>query len=272
MKLAALLLFFILTLIPTNAYSFYKSYSWAFHGSIFYWAANNGIDSDPAPILPSAGFSAAWNFWGPLRLEFTEDLYMTNYEYNTTLGYAMACNVENRSAFVMGFLTAIQLAAFFPVGHTGTGVRLYGGPAADLRLITLAFGLDHPDDAQLQTNAIREYFWSKGRWLYPVFGTGMDFPINDRFLLGFDLRTWFPIYRLWTDKHLPAIDGWRFGVGFRISTHPVYITPRPPRPPRPPRAPRTPIEQPAQPDINEPQLETETDIDVELDVELEIED
>jgi len=84
----------------------------------------------------------------------------------------------------------------------------------------------HPDDyssgnietdASLQTEAIRKYFWSDSRWFFPVFGAGMDFPINENFLLGFDLRTWFPVYRLWTDKDLPAIDGWRFGVGIRLT-------------------------------------------------------
>jgi hypothetical protein len=102
---------------------------------------------------------------------------------------------------------------------------VYGGPAADLRIVTLAIGLNHPadftgdieTDAQLQTDAIRRYFWSQGRWFFPVLGAGMDFPINEKFLLGFDLRVWFPLYRLWTDKHLPAIDGWRFGAGFRIT-------------------------------------------------------
>jgi hypothetical protein len=226
MRLSAVFLLFLAVLIPVSAASFLDDINWAVHGSIFYWAAANGRQgADPAPILPSAGFSAAWQFKSPLRLEFTEDLYFTNYEYNSTLGYAMPCNPENRSAFVMGFLTGLQLAGFFPVGKNGIGVRVYGGPAADLRIVVLAFGLNHPDDftdnietdAQLQTHAIRKYFWSVGRWFFPVFGTGIDFPINEKILLGFDLRTWFPVYRLWTDKDLPAIDGWRFGIGLRLT-------------------------------------------------------
>jgi len=27
----------------------------------------------------------------------------------------------------------------------------------------------------------------------------------------------FTLYRLWTDENIPAIDGWRFGVGLRIT-------------------------------------------------------
>jgi hypothetical protein len=227
-KCLLLFLFFILMLIPfTNVSGDTEkpSFSWAFHGNIFYFAADNGINSDPAPIIPSGGFSLALQLARFLRLEFTEDIYFTNYEYNSTLGYPMACNPENRSAFVLGFLTGLQMTGFFPIGDNGVAVRVYGGPAADLRLVVLALGLNHPadftgdiaTDAQLQTDAIREYFWSNGRWFFPVFGAGMDFPINERFLLGFDLRTWFPVYRLWTDNDLPAIDGWRFGAGIRIT-------------------------------------------------------
>jgi hypothetical protein len=226
MKLSAALLLFLLPIIPLAADSFFNNLNWPTRGSIFYFAADNGKqNADPAPILPSMGVSAEWSFWGPLRLEFTEDVYFTNYEYNSTLEYAMPCNPENRSAFVIGFITGVQLTGFFPIGKNGTGLRVYGGPAADLRLVVQAFGLRPEDynsgdietDARLQTDAIRNYFWSENRWFLPVFGTGMDFPINEKFLLGFDLRAWFPVYRLWTDKELPAIDGWRFGVGIRLT-------------------------------------------------------
>jgi len=222
---AVVIFVFLFPLIPLSADSFSDNVHWAMHGSIFFLAADNGRQgADPPPILPSAGVSFAWQFWGPLRLEITEDLYFTNYEYNFNLGYAMACNPENRSAFVLGFLTGFQLTGIFPIGKNGTDVRVYGGPAMDIRIVALAFGLNHPadftgdeTDPQVQTDAIREYFWSEGRWFLPVFGAGMDFPINDKILLGFDLRTWFPLYRLWADTELPAIDGWRFGVGMRIT-------------------------------------------------------
>jgi len=140
----------------------------------------------------------------------------------------MACNPENRSAFVMGFLTGFQLKGKFPINIGSENkmlIRVFFGPTFDIRLVTLAFGLNHPadytgnieTDARLQTDAIRSYFWSEGRWIFANAGFGMDFPINERFFLGFDLRTWFPVYRLWTDHHLPNIDGRRFGAGLRIT-------------------------------------------------------
>jgi len=224
MKKLAIFFLFLLSLLPLSADSFWDDISWSTRGSILYFAANNGSGADPAPILPSLGVSAEWRLFSPLRLELTEDIYFTNYEYNTAIGYAMACNPENRSAFVMGFITGVQVTGFFPVNNKGIDLRVYGGPSADIRLVVQAFGL-HPDDftgdietdARMQTNAIRKYFWSSGRWFFPVVGAGMDFPVNEKYLLGFDLRTWFPIYRLWTDNNLPAIDGWRFGIGVRLT-------------------------------------------------------
>jgi len=219
---------FMVFLLPLSlgADSFWDDIKWAYNGSLFIFAADNGKQgADPAPILPSAGFSAGWQIREPLRLEFTEDIYFTNYEYNSALGYPMACKPENRSAFVMGFVTGVQLKYIFSIGGSGIAARVFGGPAADFRVVVLAFGLNHPDDftgnietdARLQTEAISDYFWNDGRWLFPVLGAGMDFPLNENFLLGFDLRVWFPFYRLWTDKNLPTVDGWRFGISLRIT-------------------------------------------------------
>jgi len=225
-KALIILLLLVFALLPSNAVlaeTFKDNLGWAVHGSIFYFAANNGVDSDPAPIIPSAGFSLAWQLIDYLKLEFTQDIYFTNYEWESNLGYPMACNIENRAAFVLGFLTGVQATGYFPLDKIS--LRVYGGPAVDFRVVTTAFGLNHPADyigdietnVELQTEAIKNYFWQSGRWFMPVAGLGFDFPINEKFLLGFDLRAWFPVYKIWTDDNAPAIDGWRFGAGFRIA-------------------------------------------------------
>jgi len=222
MKLAAVLLVIFLIFIPVNAYSIWNDLHWAGMGSLFVFASDGS--KNPSAIIPTLGFSVAWPLNDFLRIEFTEDVYFTNYEFDTERGFPIACSPENRSAFVIGFVTAFQVTGHFPIGHNGTAIRVYGGPAADLRIAVLAFGL-HPTDtegpidknAQLQTDAIRKMFWGDARWFMPVFGTGMDFPLNDNFLIGFDIRTWFPVYKLWTNDNIPAIDGWRFGAGLRIT-------------------------------------------------------
>jgi hypothetical protein len=196
-KLIIVLLFVVFVFISPGSVSSLP-FNWSVHGSIFYFAADNSVDSDPAPIIPSAGFSLSLPLTRFFMIEFTEDIYFTNYEYNWKRGYPMASSLENRSAFVIGFVTGIQAAAIFPVGNNV--MRVFAGPAIDLRIVTLAFGL-HPDDltgdidsnARLQTDAILEYFWGRGRMFMPVAGLGFDFPVNERFLLGFDLRTWFPV-------------------------------------------------------------------------------
>jgi hypothetical protein len=94
----------------------------------------------------------------------------------------------------------------------------------DFRIITLAASL-HPDDltglpetdAQIQTDAVREYLWGRGRWFLPVLGTGFDYRINEKFLVGLDFRTWFPLYKAWSGEDLPPLEGWRFGLGLRFT-------------------------------------------------------
>ena len=215
-KLVIVLLILILALIPLNQV-FGNDFRIAGMGSLFLFASDNGPASDPPALLPTAGASFAWSIIGPLRIELTADVYFTNYEYNP-LGYPMACNPENRYSFVIGFITAVQATGAFSVG-SDIYFRVFGGPAADFRIVTQAIGL-HPTDiaeADRQTALITDYFWGEGRWFSPVAGIGMDFPLNENFLLGFDLRAWFPIYKLWTNDNTPAIDGWRFGAGLRIT-------------------------------------------------------
>jgi hypothetical protein len=278
-------LFFLFSLFPLNADSFFNQIHWAFNGSMLYFGSDNGIrDADTVKFIPSAGASASVQLRGPFWLGLTEDIYFSNYEYNSALGYPMACNAENRSAFVMGFVTGLQLTCVIPISRTGMGVRIFAGPVMDIRLVVLAFGLNHPDDftgnlatdARLQTEAIRSYFWSRGRWFLPVAGMGFDFPVNDRFLLGLDFRCWFPLYRQWTNEEIPAIDGWRFGLGFRITPRrnvvrsepvwpelPIQIQPRTETPVQEPQ-----IEIPVQIQFQEePQTETEAEIEIQTETE-----
>jgi hypothetical protein len=45
----------------------------------------------------------------------------------------------------------------------------------------------------------------------------MDFAAAEKFLLGFDLRVWFPLYKVWTGESLPGAEGWRFAAGLRFT-------------------------------------------------------
>jgi hypothetical protein len=198
--------------------------SWAVHGALLVFPEGNGPNwGAPTPILPSPGASLAYRFWGPLSAEASLDLYFTHYGYDFELDRAVPAEVENRSAFVLGPILGFSLVSRVPVGKR-FGLRISGGFAMDLRIVTLAFDLndadlveDDPRGAPMQTNAVRDYFWGQGRWLLPVLGVGFDAALNEKFTLGLDFRVWFPLYRLWTGEDLPGPEGWRFGPGFRIT-------------------------------------------------------
>ena len=199
---------------------FFSKISWFVQGSVFFFPEDNGMYSDPMKILPSLGGGASYPLTKIFRLELTLDLYSTHYGYSAVLNRAVPDAIENRTARVIGFHLGLHAAAYFNVTPFMT-VRAYGGPTADLRAVFIAEDLDEGlDDIKAirkDVDAVRQYFWSKGRWFMPVIGTGVDFTLNPRFKLGIDMRIWAPMYRLWSGEDLPAIEGWRFGPGVRLT-------------------------------------------------------
>jgi len=216
------IIIFTLVVIPLGAQGFFSNISWLVEGSVFFFPEDNGTESDPMPVLPSLGMGASYGVIKDSKigfsLELTLDFYWTNYGYSYTLNRAVPQAIENRSAQVLGFPLAIQAVGIYNVSSFAA-IRAYTGPMADLRIVLLASDLrsDDKDDASKQTDSVRHYFWSKGRWFLPVAGLGTDFTLNSRFKLGVDFRVWMPMYKLWSGEDLPAIEGWRFGAGFRLT-------------------------------------------------------
>ena len=237
-----LILFLALFSAGAQSFSDFTDYIyWSYNGSIVLLASDNGPTNDPPQIVPSLGFSVAYSIFKNFRVEFTEDVYFANYEFNKTDRYPMACSLENSKAFVVGFVTGLQFTGFFPITQNETAFRVFGGMAADLRVVTHSIGLGpyYQEANKPELENITNHFWTEGRMFLASIGVGIDFPFSDKQSLGFDLRAWAPFYRLWTDKGLPPIDGWRFGAGIRISPRkPLH----PPRPVRLPRQSRRPIE------------------------------
>ena len=203
---------------PAQPQKFFDKLTWYIEGSVLFFPENNGMYSDPMPVLPSLGAGVSYPFTNIFSLDLTLDYYMTHYGYSYVLDRAVPQAMENRSSRVIGLLFAIEAAAYFSITPLFS-VRVYGGPAADFRIVLLAAGLNDADleDASKQTDSVRKYFWSSGRWFMPVIGTGFDFTVNSRFAIGIDLRVWMPAYRIWTGEDLPAIEGWRFDPGIRFT-------------------------------------------------------
>ena len=209
---------------PADTGGFFSKVSWHLAGSILFFPEHNGVNSDPMPVLPSPGLGLSYPITnipdGQLRLELTLDFYWASYGWDPKLGRAIPVAIENRTAQVLGFPLALQAAAYWDLTSFMT-VRAYAGPTADLRIVIMAAdlneGLDDLGKIRGEVNSVRDYFWSSGRWFMPVIGAGVDFTLNDNFKLGIDMRIWAPIYRLWSGESLPAIEGWRFGPGVRIT-------------------------------------------------------
>lgn len=190
----------------------------SFRGSVLVIPEDNGLESDPMPVLPSAGAALAVALGGPLWVELSLDIYGTHYRFSDNLQRPVPAAVENRWTTVIGFMLGPQLLFRSGLSET-TALRVYGGPVADLRLCLIAEDLndDEQDEASRQTGAVADYFWGDTRWLLPVLGAGMDFRISEKLALGFDLRLWFPLYKLWTAEDLPPIEGWRFSGSLRLT-------------------------------------------------------
>jgi hypothetical protein len=211
-------LLFVLAVFPAGAQNVFSAISWSFRGSMLFFTEDNDLQSDPMPILPSFGVAAAYPIFGPLWAELSLDFYGTHYGYNYEIGRAVPYAEENRSTLVIGNMLGIQALAKFQFGNN-FDIRVYGGPAADLRICLIAEDLKNDDkkDASKQTKDVSKYFWSMGRWFYPVLGFGMDFGITPKTMLGFDARVWFPLYKTWTGEDLPLAEGWRIGIGILLT-------------------------------------------------------
>jgi hypothetical protein len=209
---------FVFSALPLEAAGWFRGVSWSIHGTVLFFPEDNGLSSDPMPILPSLGAAAAFPLLGPLEAEVTLDFYGTHYGYSYELGRAVPYAIENRSSLVIGSVLGIQaLGRFFITPNVV--FRVYAGPAADLRICLIAEDLEGDDreDASKQTKDIAKYFWGQGRWLLPTAGVGMDFGITPKAMLGLDIRVWFPLYKTWSGESLPGIEGWRFGAGFKLT-------------------------------------------------------
>jgi hypothetical protein len=230
---AALTLFAVLPLGAQGFKAFFSAIDWSVRGSVLVFPEDNGVASAPMPILPSLGGSASYSLNELLALEMSLDIYGNTYDYDYTLERVVPANDEFRTSFVIGTVWGFQpVFRFRPMGDKFT-IRAYGGVSFDFRIVFRAYGIDADEEHTNSTDPehsgytghtvgeaskeITRYFWGGGRWIFPFIGGGMDFPVFEGITLGFDIRSWLPLWRLWTGEDLPFIEGFRFGIGFRVT-------------------------------------------------------
>ncbi|HCM27075.1 MAG TPA: hypothetical protein DIC34_11105 [Treponema sp.] len=190
--------------------------TWAFRGGLIAILEDNGLEGDPAPILPLPGAALAIPLVWRLDAEPSIDLYSAVYGFSDLLGRPVPYALEYRSTRVVSALVGLPLAITVPLPG-GVRWRFLAGPAFDLRLCLVAEGLEGADleDASAETADTAAYFWGSGRWVSPQIGTGVEIPASDKFWLGIEARAWIPAYRLWTGEELPAAEGWRLALSLR---------------------------------------------------------
>ena len=230
-RLAVITLCLIFTALPLQAQGIreiFRSLEWSVCGTLLLFPEDNGNASAPMPILPSLGGAASYPISELLSAEVTLDLYGNTYDYDVKLERVVPANDEFRSAFVIGAVLGFQpVWRFYPKEDKFT-IRAFGGLAFDLRIIFPAYGIkdneqhtnNNTGDTGLNVGQARQkiasYFWGSGRFIFMVIGGGMDFPLTESFDLGFDLRIWMPVWRIWSGESLPFIEGFRIGIGFRL--------------------------------------------------------
>jgi hypothetical protein len=196
---------------------FGKSF-FSFGISIFVLQEEYGFEAAPVPILPTPSLAFTLPPVGTenvgAALELTLDMYFTNYKYSYTLNRPLPTEIENRSAFVFGPVTALQLQVYLNISKFK--LRANAGISSDWRIVFRAADLNEADleDADKQAENIKFFYKTPVRWLYPVAGLGFDFRFTPRWYGGLDVRVWAPLDFGGMDQKFL---GWRFGLGLRIS-------------------------------------------------------
>jgi hypothetical protein len=205
---------------------FYSFFSLNLGGSLLVFPVDpSALSYDQSPLLPSPHFGLGIPFAFPgtttLSFELSYDGYFTNYLVPDSLApqRPFPASIEHRSSFVLGNMVGVNLQGKSEIAHF-VSLRYSAGLVFDLRYITLAFDLNEIDlgDAEPDTELTKEYFWSDNRFVFPTAALGVDFKMWPHLSLGLEGRVWFPLYTWLNDEEdLYALEGWRFGIAFRLT-------------------------------------------------------
>ncbi|MDR2795511.1 MAG: hypothetical protein LBB47_02220, partial [Spirochaetaceae bacterium] len=133
---------------PGGAFSnWFNKTIFSFGGSILIFQEDYGFEAAPIPVLPAPGFAFALPPVGAgfarAALETTLDMYFTYYKYSYELNRPVPAEIENRSAFVLGPILALQVQG--RINLNKIRLRLNAGLSADFRIVLLAPDLNEAD-------------------------------------------------------------------------------------------------------------------------------
>jgi hypothetical protein len=209
----------VIEAVPKGFFSFF---SFSLGTAVVVFPESDELKSDPMPILPSPHIALGFPIMSPgsttFGLEMSLDLYWTHYAYSEVLQRPVPAAIENRSSMVIGPILGLQFQ-----GKTGIGpvvfARYFLGASVDLRIVLIAEDLNERDLAKAsnETELTHDYFWDEYRWIFPFAGVGIDFKISPGLSFGIDGRVWVPLSLWRKSEEVSGFDGWRFGIGFRIT-------------------------------------------------------
>jgi hypothetical protein len=168
----------------------------------------------PSIITPLFGVSLPMKLDGPFFIEPMVEFYTTHYRWT---GTAVAPAAQET---LDGFLTLGTLISFHGgVRYALSPVLTMGGSiGVDLLLRFPIEFLSVDPNATADTGSAFGWFFGSARFLYPEARLFLRWQVTDAIGLVFNLRAWYPLFRLWDAQALPFPDQFMFaaGLGFAV--------------------------------------------------------
>jgi hypothetical protein len=201
------------------ALKFNNIFSFSLGGTLMIFPEDNENRSDPTPVLPAPSLSLGYPFIfvgaTSLGVQLSLDYYSTFYMWDT-LAYPLPAAIENRKTRMIAPVLGLQLQGCSDIQNF-VSINYSAGICYDFRFGVIADDLNTPDMAEAQSMTQKINAYVKQRSLFPVVGVGVDFRVAEKILAGLDFRFWIPAWKIKHNAGEPPIEGWRFGIGMRIT-------------------------------------------------------
>ena len=173
--------------------------------------------SGPSIITPLYGVSLPMQLSGPFFIEPMLELYTTYYQWTGTA--AAPASMESPTGFLtLGALLSMHGGARWAVSP----VLTVGGSLGLDFLLRFPIEFLMPDqNPAADTGSGFGWFFGAARFIYPEARAFLRWQVTDAIGLVFNLRAWFPLFKLWDGQNLPFPDQFMFagGIGFAVKLH-----------------------------------------------------
>lgn len=184
----------------------------------------SGLKKQAAPPMGTAlNIGAEYEYKGIKMLSIIPSLDFSIFHYALKQKKAYICEIENRTALTMSFLLDVPFLARFDV--KSWSISIGGGLAFFMRFGLLEPGIK-PEEIGAEglssieeVKAINQYFWQKGRFIYPSLRFKTEYTMKSGWKAGAQLKAYLPFSNLWDKLINKGSDGLIVQVG--IVLHPA---------------------------------------------------